>query len=131
MVDPRALREVETQQLNAARARTRPIGLVQSTEPRPISHAVRELIELGAIDVTRVRLPAIERCKCSHQPGAHVRVDLPTREFGACTTKLCRKTGRCAGYEADPFYGHLPAARGGGTTVVKLRVGDDGKLSRA
>lgn len=99
----------------------------QDRNPAPPNWEVLELIKLGAIDPTKIRLPALERCTCGHQPQVHDEILLPFRELGTCKAKPCRKRGWCIGYEPDPRFVYVP----GRATAVKLRVHEDGTLSRA
>jgi len=102
----------------------------QDRDPAPPRPEIAHLIRAGAMDPAHVRLPALERCTCGHQPQIHEEILLPFRELGRCLAKPCRKNRveGCHGYELDPRFEQLLSPN---VQVVKLRVGEDGTLSRA
>lgn len=100
----------------------------QDRDPGPPRWEVYELMRLGAIDPAHVRLPALERCRCGHQPQVHDEILLPFRDRGRCNAKPCRKGfTQCDGYELDPRFGRIP----GRGEAVKLKVNEDNTLTRA
>ena len=75
-----------------------------------------ELMKAGAINPAKVRMPALQRCRCGHVPGAH--------DEDGCFARGCS----CPKLElAFDYSGDFAT----GVSVVRMKLNPDGTLEKA
>lgn len=69
-----------------------------SLETEAPPEIIKELVQQGLMDPTKVHLPPEDRCRCSHREGAHRGIN--ETFSGTCRAHRCP----CGGYVQDPRF---------------------------